>query len=128
MLTIELEQLSDCPELINWAMARYVVYPHKWRRPIVHDDGSLTFLGDPVILPSYTSFLGEYEWWLTQEIKKGEPTRARVIHKRATPKVFSHSCTTVANAVYMCMIEHKRRGGLIELPERYAERWLGWAI
>ena len=128
MLTIELEQLSGCPELINWALARYVVHPHKWRRPILHDDGSLTFLGDPVILPSYTSFICDYEWLLTQEVKKGEPTRARVIHKRATSKVFSHNCKTVAHAVYMCIIEHKRRGGLIEIPERYAERWLGWAV
>ena len=128
MLMIELEQLNNCPELINWALARYVVHPHKWRRPVLHDDGGLTFLGKPIALPSYTSFLGEYEWWLTQEIKRGKPTRAKVQHKRATSKVFSHTCTTVANAVYMCIIEHKRRGGLIELPERYAERWLGWTI
>ena len=128
MLTIELEQLSNCHELINWALARYVVHPHRWRRPILHDDGSLTFLGKPVTLPSYTDYLGEWEWWLTQEIRYGEPTRAKVQHKRSTKKVFSWECRSVAIAVYMCIIEHKRRGGLIELPERYAERWLGWAI
>ena len=128
MLTIELEQLSNCHELINWALARYVVHPHRWRRPILHDDGRLTFLGKPVTLPSYTDYLGEWEWWLTQEIRYGEPTRAKVQHKRSTKKVFSWECRSVAIAVYMCIIEHKRRGGLIELPERYAERWLGWAI
>ena len=128
MLTIELEQLSSCPELINWALARYVIHPHKWRRPILHDNGRLTFLGEPVRLPSYTDYLGEYEWWLLQEIKKGEPTRAKVQHKRATKKVFSWECKSVADAVYMCIIEHSRRGKLIALPERYAERWLGWTI
>ena len=128
MLTIELEQLSNCHELINWALARYVVHPHRWRRPILHDDGRLTFLGKPVTLPSYTDYLGEWEWWLTQEIRYGEPTRAKVQHKRSTKKVFSWECRSVAIAVYMCIIEHKRRGGLIELPERYAERWLGWTI
>ena len=128
MFMIELEQLSDCPELVRWALARYVVHPHRWRRPILHDDGNLTFLGKPVTLPSYTSFLDDYEWWLTQEIRYGEPTRAKVLHKRSTKKVFSWECRTVADAVYLCIIEHKRRNGLIELPERYAERWLGWII
>ena len=128
MLTIELEHIKDSPELVRWAFARYVLHSHKWRRPILHDDGRLTFLGEPVRLPSYTDYLGDWEWWLTQEIRYGEPTRAKVQHKRSTKKVFSWECKSVADAVYLCIIEHSRKGKLIELPEKYARQWLGWAV
>ena len=48
--------------------------------------------------------------------------------KRSTKKVFSWECRSVADAVYLCIIEHSRKGKLIELPEKYARQWLGWAV
>lgn len=72
---------------------------------------------------------GQYDWFITQEILKGELTRAKAQHKRATEKVyFSHEASTIADAVYLCMVERRKRSSVVSVPDRYINEFLGWEL
>ena len=128
MIKVELSQIALCSPLVSWAFARYVVFP-SGKRPYLNDNGEVARNGKLVTLPSYTEYLGEYEWWITQEIRNGSPTRAKAQHKRSGKRVYSHEATTVRDAVYLCMIDARRRSGsFVDIPDKYAVKWLKWRV
>ena len=128
MIVVELSQISFCTPLIRWAFTRYVLHPGRTGVVTLDTDGSLTYKGNPVILPPYTDYLDQYDWLIAQEIRRGVTTRARAQHKRATDKVYVHEARTVADAVYLCMIERRKRSSVVSVPDRYIKEFLGWEL
>ena len=128
MIVVELSQISFCTPLIRWAFTRYVLHPARTGIITLDSDGSLTYKGNPVTLPPYTDYLAQYDWWILQEIRRGEPTRAKAQHKRATEKIYSHEATTVADAVYLCMVERRKRSSTVSVPDKYIKEFLGWEL
>ena len=128
MIVVELSQIAFCSHLVRWAFARYVLHPGRTGVVTLDTDGSLTYKGDPVILPPYTDYLAQYDWWVTQEILKGKSTRAKAQHKRATDKIYVHEANTVADAVYLCMVERRKRSSTVSIPDRYIKEFLGWEL
>ena len=128
MIVVELSQIAFCTPLVGWAFARHVLYPARTGIVTLDSDGSLAYKGNPVTLPPYTDYLNQYDWWVTQEVRKGELTRALAQHKRATDKVYSHEANTIADAVYLCMVERRKRSSVVSVPDRYINEFLGWEL
>ena len=128
MIVIELSQIAFCTPLVRWAFARHVLHPARTGVITLDSDGSLAYNGNHVVLPPYTDYLTQYDWWVTQEIKRGEPTRAKAQHRRATNKIYSHEARTVADAVYLCMVERRKRSSVVSVPDRYINEFLGWEL
>ena len=128
MIVVELSQISFCTPLIRWAFTRHVLHPGRTGVVTLESDGSLTYKGNPVILPPYTDYLDQYDWLIAQEIRRGEVTRAKAQHKRATEKIYSHEARTVADAVYLCMVERRKRSSTVSIPDRYIKEFLGWEL
>ena len=128
MIVVELSQIAFCTPLVGWAFARHVLYPARTGIVTLDSDGSLAYKGNPIILPPYTDYLNQYDWWVTQEIRKGELTRVKAQHKRATDKVYSHEANTIADAVYLCMVERRKRSSVVSVPDRYIIEFLGWEL
>ena len=128
MIVVELSQIAFCSPLVGWAFTRYVLHPARTGIVTLDSDGSLTYKGNPVTLPPYTDYITQYDWWITQEVRKGELTRAKAQHKRATDKVYSHEANTVADAVYLCMVERRKRSSVVSVPDRYINEFLGWEL
>ena len=128
MIVVELSQIAFCTPLVGWAFARHVLYPARTGIVTLDSDGSLAYKGNPVTLPPYTDYLNQYDWWVTQEVRKGEMTRAKAQHKRATDKVYSHEANTITDAVYLCMVERRKRSSVVSVPDRYINEFLGWEL
>ena len=128
MIVVELSQIAFCTPLVEWAFARYVLHPSRTGIITLDSDGSLAFKGNPVILPSYTDYLTQYDWVIAQEIRKGKLKRAKAQHKRATDKVYSHEANTIADAVYLCMVERRKRSSVVSIPDKYVSEFLGWKL
>ena len=128
MIVVELSQIAFCSHLVGWAFTRYVLHPGRTGAVTLDSDGSLTYKGNPVTLPPYTDYLTQYDWWITQEVRKGEMTRAKAQHKRATEKIYSHEARTVADAVYLCMVERRKRSSVVSVPDKYIKEFLGWKL
>ena len=128
MIVVDLQQIAFCSPLVGWAFARYVLHPARTGVITLDSDGGLTYKRDPVTLPPYTNYLSQYDWWITQEIRKGELTRAKAQHRRATNKVYAYEANTVADAVYLCMIERRKRSSVVSVPDRYIKEFLGWEL
>ena len=128
MIVVELQQIAFCTQLVRWAFTRYVLHPARTGIVALDSDGGLTYKGNPVTLPPYTDYLTQYDWWITQEIRKGVMTRAKAQHKRATEKIYSFEASTVADAVYLCMVERRKRSSVVSVPDRYIIEFLGWEL